>query len=138
MVGLFKSAQEFESMMGGFFEYLTHQASLRENLLISNLIIRFTCTDPDVVLVVDCSGNEIEIRSGDTTTDATIGLSMSADTAHRFWLGKVNLVAAVSRRKIKTKGPTAKILEMLPVIKPALDLYPQYLRDNGYAQYLNV
>lgn len=135
---MFQSAEDFEAMLGGFFKHLALSPVIREKLLASKLIIRFTYSDPDVVLLVDCSGEEIEIRPGDTTTAATVDLSMSADIAHRFWFGKVNLMAALTRRQMVAKGPVPKILELLPAIKPAYDLYPQYLRDNGYAQYATV
>ena len=136
LVGSFQSGQEFEDMLGGFFDHVAQTPSIGEKLLASKLIIRFTYTDPNVVLVVDCSGDEIEVRRGDTATKATVEMSMSADIAHRFWFGKVNLMAALTRRQMVVKGPVPKILELLPVIKPAYDLYPQYLRDNGYARYV--
>jgi hypothetical protein len=47
--------------------------------------------------------------------------------AHRFWLGNVNLVIALARREMVAKGPIPKILKLLPIIKPAYVLYPQYL-----------
>lgn len=137
-MGTFQSAEDFEVMLGGFFKHLALVPLMREKLLESKLIIRFTYSDPDVVLVVDCSGEEVDIRPGDTTTAATVELSMSADIAHRFWFGKVNLMAALTRRQMVAKGPVPKILKLLPAIKPAYDLYPQYLRDNGYAHYATV
>ncbi len=123
-------------MLGGFFEYLMTVPSISEKLLASKLIIRFTYTDPDVALLVDCSGDAVEIRRGDTGTKATVDMSMTADVAHRFWFGKVNLMMALTRKQMVAKGPVPKILELLPAIKPAYALYPQYLRENGYAQYV--
>jgi hypothetical protein len=34
------------------------------------------------------------------------------------------------------RGPIPKILKLLPVIKPAYDLYPKYLLEKGFASYL--
>ena len=47
-------------------------------------------------------------------------MSMEADTAHRFWLGKVNVTVALARGQIKAKGPVAKILKLVPLTKPVL------------------
>ncbi|MHB0981171.1 MAG: SCP2 sterol-binding domain-containing protein [Thermoleophilia bacterium] len=135
-MGTFKSAEEFEKMLGGFFEYLAMVPSIAEKLLASKLIIRFTYTDPDVALLVDCSGDTVEIHPGDRETKATVDMSMTADVAHHFWFGKVNLMMALTRKQMVAKGPVPKILELLPAIKPAYTLYPQYLRENGYARYL--
>jgi hypothetical protein len=123
-------------MLAGFFESLVQVPGISEKLLASGLIIRFTYTDPDVVLLVDCSDGAIAVRPGDTETNATVEMSMTADVAHRFWFGKVNLMAALTRRQMVAKGPVPKILELLPAIKPAYALYPQYLRENGYEQYI--
>ncbi len=135
-MGSFTSSEQFETMLGGFFEHLTTVPSIAEKLLASKLIIRFKYTDPDVVLVVDCSGDALEIRRGDSETTATVEMFMTADVAHRFWFGKVNLMMALTRKQMVAKGPVPKILELLPAIKPAYQLYPTYLRENGYAQYV--
>jgi hypothetical protein len=58
---------------------------------------------------------------------------MKADTAHKFWRGDVNLVTALARREITAKGPIPKILKLLPIIKPAYALYPQYLEKIGFS-----
>ncbi len=123
-------------MLGGFFDHLTVVPSIEEKLLASKLIIRFKYTDPDVVLVVDCSGDTVEIRRGDAETKATVEMFMTADVAHRFWFGKVNLMMALTRKQMVAKGPVPKILELLPAIKPAYELYPTYLRENGYARHV--
>lgn len=135
-VGSFRSAQEFEDILGGFFEHVGSVPTIAEKLLASKLVIRFSYTDPDVVLVVDCTGDTVEIRRGDTETRATVDMSMTADIAHRFWFGKVNLMMALTRKQMVARGPVPKILELLPAIKPAYALYPQFLRDNGYAHYV--
>ena len=48
---------------------------------------------------------------------------MEADTAHRFWLGKVNVTVALARGQMKAKGPVAKILKLVPLVKP---VFPRY------------
>ncbi|MDX1386052.1 MAG: hypothetical protein R3257_00575, partial [bacterium] len=58
-------------------------------------------------------------------------MTMKADVAHRFWFGKVNLIAALTRREMVAKGPIPKILKLLPAIKPAYSLYPEYLKEKG-------
>ena len=59
-------------------------------------------------------------------------MSMDADFAHRFWHGKANLVTALTRRQVKAKGNVPKTLKLLPILKPAYDLYPDFLRDRGF------
>lgn len=58
-------------------------------------------------------------------------MTMKADIAHQFWLGKVNLVAALAKGQMKAVGPIQSIIKLIPVIKPAFELYPQYLKEIG-------
>lgn len=134
-MGLFESSEKFEEVLGGFFRHLADTPSIADKLLASKLIIRFSYTDPDVVLLVDCSGDKLDIRPGDTETKAEVDMSMSADIAHRFWFGKVNLMAALTRKQMVAKGPIPKILKLLPAIRPSYAMYPKYLDENGYSQY---
>jgi hypothetical protein len=134
-MGLFDSSEKFEEVLGGFFRQVSDTPSVADKLLASKLIIRFTYADPDVVIVVDCSGDKVDVRPGDTETKAEVEMSMSADIAHKFWFGKVNLMAALTRRQMVAKGPIPKILKLLPAIKPTYTMYPKYLEDNGYSEY---
>jgi putative sterol carrier protein len=134
-MGLFESSEKFEEVLAGFFRRVGETPEVAQKLLASKLVIRFSYTDPDVVIVVDCSGDEIDVRTGDTETKAQVNMSMSADIAHKFWFGKVNLMAALTRKQMVAKGPIPKILKLLPAIKPTYAMYPKYLDENGYGEY---
>jgi hypothetical protein len=58
-------------------------------------------------------------------------MTMKADVAHQFWHGKVNLMAALTRRQIIAKGPIPKILRLLPAVEPVYSMYPKLLREIG-------
>ncbi len=134
-MGMFKSAEEFETVIVGFFNLIGETPVIADKLLKSKMIIRFIYTDPDLVVVVDCSGDKAETRAHDTETKAIVEMSMSADVAHRFWFGMVNLTKALTRKEMVAKGPIPKVLKLLPAIKPSYAMYPQYLEANGYGQY---
>jgi hypothetical protein len=131
-----KNSVEFEEMIAGFFNYVAGDPAVGEKLLASGIVIRFNYSDPEAVVLVDCSGDEVLVRRGDTESPAEVEMSMKAVVAHRFWFGKVNLTKALARREMTARGPIPKILKLLPAIRPAYDLYPQYLRDHGYGQYI--
>ncbi len=132
---VFESSEKFNEVLGGFFRLLGNTPEIADKLLASKLIIRFNYTDPDLVLVIDCSGEKIDVRSGDMETNAIVDMKMSSDIAHKFWFGKVNLTMALTRRQMIAKGPVPKILKLLPAIKPSYAMYPNYLVENGYGQY---
>ena len=134
-MGVFENSEKFEEILGGFFKLISKTPLVADKLLKSNLIIRFNYTDPDLILVIDCSGDTVDIRAGDTDTKAIVEMKMKADIAHKFWFGKVNLTMALTRRQMVAKGPVPKILKLLPAIKPTYAMYPKYLDDNGYEKY---
>ena len=134
-MGLFKDSETFEKMLAGFFKLIADTPVIADKLLASNLIVRFRYSDPEVVIVVDCSSDRVDVRPGDRDTKEIVDMSMSADIAHKFWFGKVNLMAALTRKQMIAKGPIPKILKLLPAIKPSYAMYPKYLEENGYAEY---
>ena len=58
-------------------------------------------------------------------------MTMDADTAHRFWLGHVNVTVALARGQIKARGPVAKILKLVPLVKPVFQRYRAMLQESG-------
>lgn len=135
-MALFHSTDEFEEMISGYFRFVAADPAISNRLLASSIVIRFTYREPNAVVLVDCSGNEVQVKPGDSKSPAEVEMSMEAEIAHRFWSGKVNLTKALARREIVAKGPVPRILELLPAIRPAYELYPKYLRDHGYERYI--
>lgn len=133
---MFASGEEFGKMLGGFFGMVAQEPEMSKGLLKSKLTIRFNYFDPDVCIYIDCSGDEIKVGVNDYDSPAEVEMEMTADIAHRFWFGKVNLMMALTRGQMKARGPIPKILKLLPVIKPAYELYPRYLKESGYEKYL--
>ncbi|OGP16070.1 MAG: hypothetical protein A3I75_06435 [Deltaproteobacteria bacterium RIFCSPLOWO2_02_FULL_50_16] len=127
----FKDSQQLEGVLVGFFRKLAAHPEIGARLKQSKIIVQFAYQEPDLSITIDCSGEGIEITSNDTGKKPEVLMKMKADTAHRFWFGKVNLLMALTRREITAKGPIPKILRLLPVIKPAYQLYPQYLKESG-------
>lgn len=134
-MGLFESTEKFEEVLGGFFRLVAETPAVADKLLASKLIIRFNYTDPDLVMVIDCSGDKIDVRPHDMDTKEIVDMKMSSDIAHKFWFGKVNLTMALTRRQMVAKGPVPKILKLLPAIKPTYAMYPKYLEENGFGKY---
>jgi putative sterol carrier protein len=67
-----------------------------------------------------------------------VTMTMSADTAHRFWLGQVNVTVALARGEIKASGPVAKILKLVPLTKPVFPRYKAQLLAQGRADLAEV
>ena len=58
-------------------------------------------------------------------------MTMDADTAHLFWLGKVNVSVAMARGSDQGEGPVAKILKLVPLTNPVFPRYKAQLERAG-------
>jgi len=135
-VGVFKDAAELYQCVGGFFKEATKDPEMAPKIAASKLVIRFNYTDPESTITVDAknppaAGQYFNIFEGPNDLTPDVDMSMTADIAHRFWHGKVNLVQALAKGEMKAKGPIPAILKLLPAIKPAYRLYPEFLQKIG-------
>ena len=130
----YKDADQLYDVLGALFTRLKDDPQIGPAVAKSGLVIRFKYTDPDSEITIDASKSPVELCLGPCGRTPTVDMSMKAETAHLFWLGKVNLVAALTRGTIVAKGPIPAIMKLLPVITPAYKIYPQILQEKGLGQ----
>jgi SCP-2 sterol transfer family len=127
----FTNTDELNQVMDILWRKIKADDGMSKKLMESRLIVQFKYRDPEGLLTVDCSGNDMNIIIGATSLKPVVEMSMKSDVAHEFWMGKINVPLAIMAGKIVSKGPTPKALALLPVIKPAYALYPQVLQEAG-------
>ena len=128
----FKSEQEVYDYIGRLFQDLAEDAELLPKFQKANTIVQYQYRDPESQITVNMKeGEEGQVDLGTTNLEPEVIMSMEADTAHRFWLGKVNVTVALARGQMKAKGPVAKILKLVPLVKPVFPRYRQMLEDRG-------
>jgi putative sterol carrier protein len=135
----FKDADEVYAYIGKLFEELSEDEELAPKFRKANTIVQYRYRDPDsqiTVKLLDGQGGEVDF--GETTLEPEVVMSMDADTAHRFWLGNVNVTVALARGQMKAKGPVAKILKLVPLVKPVFPRYRKLLADAGRGDLLEA
>src|SRR4051795_13321671 len=129
---VFKDDQEVYQYIGKLFEDLSDDPELSPKFRRADTIVQYRYSNPDSQITVKMKeGEEGQVDFGETDMDPEIVMTMDADTAHRFWLGKVNVTMAMAKGQMKAKGPVAKILKMVPLVKPVFPRYQQMLKDAG-------
>lgn len=129
---VFQDSEMLYEVLGEFYRRLGRDPEIRGPLLKSKLCVRFVYRRPDAVICIDTRGGEIEIHHGDGDgPNPEVTMILDADVAHAFWHGKINLLTALTRRKIVAKGNVPKTVKLLPILKPAYRLYPSLLREKG-------
>ena len=128
----FKDADEVYQFIGKLFEDLAVDDELAPKFRKANTIVQYQYRNPDSTITVRLQeGEEGQVDCGETTMDPEVVMSMEADTAHKFWLGKVNVTVALARGQMKAKGPVAKILKLVPLVKPVFPRYRKMLEEAG-------
>ncbi len=135
----FKDADEVYEFVGGLFVDLADDDDLGPKFRKANTIVQYRYTDPESVITVKMiDGEPGEVDLGETDLEPEVVMSMDADTAHRFWLGKVNVTVALARGQMKATGPVAKILKLVPLVKPVFPRYRERLEANGRQDLIEV
>jgi putative sterol carrier protein len=128
----FKDADEVYAYIGRLFEQLADDEELAPKFRKANTIVQYRYRDPESRITVKLmEGEEGRVDCGDTTLEPDVVMTMDADTAHRFWLGHVNVTVALARGQMKAQGPVAKILRLVPLVKPVFPRYRRMLETAG-------
>jgi putative sterol carrier protein len=131
-VAYFTSEQEVYDTIGKLFVDLVDDDELMPKFQRSNTVVQYQLRDPDSTITVQMKEDEeAKVDLGTTELDPEVVMIMDADTAHRFWLGKVNVTVALARGQIKAKGPVAKVLRLVPMTRPVFPRYKAQLEGQG-------
>jgi putative sterol carrier protein len=138
-VAYFKDADEVYAYIGRLFEELSQDDELAPKFRKANTIVQYQYREPESQITVRMiEGEEGQVDCGDTGMEPEVIMTMDADTAHRFWLGKVNVTVALARGQMKAKGPVAKILKLVPLVKPVFPRYRAMLQEAGRTDLLEA
>ena len=139
-MSVFRNSEQLYETVGELMDRAKNDPQVGPKIAKSRIIIQFRYTEPDAMTTVNAldkptqEGAFVDVIHGQCDLKPHVVMSMKADTAHRFWLGKVNLVSALAKGEIEADGPIPKILKLLPAVKPLYSLYPDLLREKGYSE----
>jgi hypothetical protein len=138
-VAYFKDAEEVYDNLGKLFVDIANDDELAPKFRRANTIVRYEYREPESAITVRLQeGQPGDVDFGKSDMEPEVTMAMEADTAHRFWLGKVNVTVALARGQITAKGPVAKILKLVPLAKPIFPRYVAQLEAQGRADLIDV
>lgn len=136
---VFKDAQEVYDTIGRLFQDLAEDEELGPKFRKANTIVQYRYSDPESTITLRLQEDQpADVDLGDTDMEPEVEMSMEADTAHAFFLGKVNVTVALARGQIRASGPVAKILKLVPLTKPIFPRYEALLESQGRQDLLNA
>ena len=136
-MGLFSDSQDVYDTLGRLIVEVVADEELGPKFRKADTIVRYEYTDPESVITVRLQEDKpSDVDFGESDMEPEVTMRMAADTAHRFWLGQVNVTVALARGEIKAEGPVAKILSLVPLAKPVFPRYKAQLEGQGRADLL--
>ena len=128
----FKDAEDVYKHLGRLFEDIIADDDLGPRFKATDTVVQIRMRRPDSQLTLKALAEEdLQIDFGITELRPEVVLAMDADTAHRFWLGKVNVTVALARGQMSARGPVSKILKLVPLVEPARARYQETLQQAG-------
>src|ERR1700745_1729179 len=136
MASPFASAKEFREVMDRVFTLMSEDPQMGPRLRDADVPQRFEFEDVDLVMNIRAgTAEEQENLHWEWTDDVEwsprVRMTMSSETANRYFQGRENIPLAIARRRIKTGGDIKASLELIPITRP---VFAQY-RDLVEAEY---
>jgi len=131
-VATFKDSDEVYAFLGELFRLLVADGELSAQFRAANTILRYDLRKPEAQITCKLLLAEpAQVDLGASALEPEVVMTMDADVAHRFWLGKLNVAIALARGQIKTQGPIAKVLPLASLVKPVVPRYQALLAAAG-------
>lgn len=137
-MAFFTSSEQLYDIFTGFMKDMAADPVLGPKFVKSKTAFRINYTDPDASILVDCTHDPIQITEGASDSKPDVELTMKADNGHLFWMGKLKITTAITKRKVKVNGQVTKMMNLLPALDPAFVRYRSYLAEKGYDDLLAV
>jgi len=124
----FRSSKEFREVMDRVFGLMDGDPDMGPKLRDADVPQRFEFTDLDMVVNVRAAadgedGNLHWEWKDDVDWKPKVQMTMSSETANKYFQGKENVAMAIARRRMKAGGDVKAALSLIPVTKP---VYAQY------------
>ena len=126
----FDSAEEFREVMDQIFTMMSEDPEMGPKLRDADVPQRFEFDDVDLVVNIRAArdgedGNLHWEWTDDVDWEPKVRMTMSSETANKYFQGKENVAMAIARRRIKTGGDVKAALSLIPITKPRLRALPR-------------
>ncbi len=128
---VFKSPQEFKEVMDRTFTLMSEDPEMGSRLRAADTPQRFEFTDLEMVVNIrsgaDGEPNLAWEWSDEISWEPSVRMTMSSETANRYFQGKENVAIAIARRRIKAGGDVKAALAIIPITKPLFARYREMI-----------
>jgi hypothetical protein len=126
----FSSPAEFREVVDRVFGMMDADPEMGPRLRDADVPQRFEFTDVDMVVNIRAAGpgeggNLHWEWTDDVDWEPRVRMTMSSETANRYFQGKENIAIAIARRRIRTGGDVRAALSLIPITRPVYARYTE-------------
>ena len=134
MSAQFSSPKEFREVMDRIFKMMSSDPDMGPKLRDADVPQRFEFSDVDMIVNIRAAGAGEEGNlhwewTDDVDWEPKVKMTMSSETANKYFQGKENVAIAIARRRIKAGGDVKAALSLIPITKPVYARYSQMVSD---------
>lgn len=136
-MAVFQDSQQFYDTVGELLRQAACDPGIGASVARAEVIIQFRCVDPPAQITLNAKDRPtqpdtyFDVIYGPSDLAPDVVMAMSADLAHEFWQGRINLFSALARGQIRATGSVDKVLRLVPAAEPLFQRYLTLLRDRG-------
>ena len=128
MASPFTSPEEFKAVIDRTFSLMSEDPDMGPKLREADVPQRFEFDDLDLVVNIRAGrpGEDGELHwewTDDVDWEPKVKMTMSSETANKYFQGKENIPIAIARRRIKAGGDVKSALKLIPITKPVYERY---------------
>jgi hypothetical protein len=111
----FETDAEVYDQLGGILHNLMGNEARLRQLRLADAVVQFAFHRPDATVTLDVrAGRPPRIELGTSSVRPDVVLAMDADVGRALLHGELNATLAFARGDVRTKGPVAKVLRVVP------------------------
>ena len=128
MAAAYQSPDECREVLDKTFAIMSEDPEMGPKLKDADTPQRFEFDDIDLVVNVRAAregeeGNLSWTWSDEIDWEPKVRMTMSSETANKYFQGKENVAMAIARRRIKAGGDVKAALALIPITKPVYGRY---------------
>jgi hypothetical protein len=129
----FESPDQVREVMDKTFALMSEDSDMGPRLRDADVPQRFEFDDVDLVVNIRAAreGEEGNLHwewSDSVNWEPKVRMTMSSETANKYFQGKENVAMAIARRRIKTGGDVKAALSLIPITKPVYERYREMVQ----------
>jgi hypothetical protein len=134
MASPFRSPGEFREVMDRVMQMMSEDPEMGPRLREADVPQRFEFDDLDLVMNARAGrpGEQANLAwewTDEVDWSPKVRMTMSSQTANRYFQGRENIAYAIVRRRIKTGGDIRAALELIPITKPIYTRYRELVTE---------